>query len=144
MEENNNISEEQFPPKDNTKKTVSLNIIAIGFVLILVGAICGWFAIVDQPPDSADYSQEKYDELIESHNNLVTTLAAVALLFSEIGVIILAWGLFYLPLSSNSELLPKWIRVSLMIGALLFIIRLFTTDISITDAMALGLISEFS
>ena len=114
MEESND-SLEPLPTKETKKHTLSLNIIFIGFVLILLGTIFGWYATVDQPPNSADYSQEKYDELIESHTNLVTTLAAMGLLFSQVGVIVLAWGLFYLPLSSNSELLPEWVRVSLVL-----------------------------
>ena len=141
------MEEDPSPPEINIsnppkKFDLSLNIIFLGFVLIFLGFLFGWYSTVDQPPESADYSPEKYDELLEKHNNMISTLSGTSLLFTNGGLIILAWGLFYLPLSSNSEHLPEWVRVALVLGAMLFLIRLFTTNISIIDALTLGILAQ--
>ena len=48
----------------------------------------------------------------------------------------LVGGLFYKTVNDSNHL-PDWVRVAMMIGALYFMIRLFTTDLSLMDQLEL-------
>ena len=52
------------------------------------------------------------------------------------GVVMLVGGLFYKTVSDSSHL-PDWVRVAMMGGVLYFMIRLFTTDLSLMDQIEL-------
>jgi hypothetical protein len=128
----------QQPPKSSAIPNV---IIAIAFAMLIVGSIVNWASEYDQAPVSADYdTNEEYQEALDDHNDKIFTLQGLTSLLMTTGVIVLAAGLFYVATNGSAHL-PNWVRVSLMAGAMLFLIRLFTTDLSLIDAVTLGILS---
>ena len=112
-----------------------------GFSIIVVSLIFNWMATYDNPPDQDDFSEfndpsEAYQNALEDHQDKIRGYEGIYYLFSSMGVVILVGGLFYKAVSHSSHL-PDWVRVAMMIGVLYFMIRLFTTDLSLMDQIEL-------
>jgi len=116
-------------------------LILSGLSIIVVSLIFSWMATYDNPPDQDDFSEfndpsEAYQNALEDHQDKIRGYEGIYYLFSSIGVVILVGGLFYKTVSHSSHL-PDWVRVAMMIGVLYFMIRLFTTDLSLMDQIEL-------
>ena len=112
-----------------------------GLTIIVVSLIFSWMATYDNPPEQDDFSEfndpsEAYQNALEDHQDKIRGYEGIYYLFSSMGVVILVGGLFYKTVSHSNHL-PDWVRVAMMIGVLYFMIRLFTTDLSLMDQIEL-------
>jgi len=113
-----------------------LIIIIIAFSLLLLGAILNFMADQKEAPDSEDFSFEGYQEALEEYNDSVATLQATSTLFMLCGTIGLGAGLFFYAAEASSHL-PDYTRAALMLGAMYFLVRMATSEISIVDMLTL-------
>ena len=132
----NNKSDKKSPGKQSP---FPLIIIIFAFSLMFLGAILNFMADQKEAPDSEDFSFEGYQEALEEYNDSVSTLQATSTLFILCGTLGLGAGLFFYAAESSSHL-PDYTRAALMLGAMYFLVRMATSDLSIIDALAL---SEF-
>jgi len=136
---------------DKSKRSSSFGIsdafITTAFVLIIFGLVFNWMSDYNQPPDSEEYSMEyseewgggyseEYQDALDDHADKMQSFKGIYELLSSIGVVVLVAGLFF-KASENSEHLPDWVRVTLMAGTLYFMVRLFTTELSLIDTITL-------
>ena len=126
------------PKKKSSEKQspFPLIIIIIAFSLLLLGAILNFMADQKEAPDSEDFSFDGYQEALEEYNDSVATLQATSTLFMLCGTIGLGAGLFFYAAEASSHL-PDYTRAALMLGAMYFLVRMATSEISIVDMLTL-------
>ena len=139
-------AQSSLPPSitDTTKPRfagISDAFIICGLSIIVVSLVFSWMATYDNPPEQDDFSEfndpsDAYQNALENHQDKIRGYEGVYSLFSSTGVVILVGGLFYKTVSDSNHL-PDWVRVAMMIGVLYFMIRLFTTDLSLMDQIEL-------
>jgi hypothetical protein len=131
--------------KTDTKKPrfagLSDAFIIFGLSIIVLSLVFNWMATYDNPPELDDFSEfndpsDAYQNALENHQDKIRGYEGIYSLFSSVGVVILVGGLFYKTVSDSNHL-PDWVRVAMMIGVLYFMIRLFTTDLSLMDQIEL-------
>ena len=133
-----------LPITETTKSKfsgISDAFIICALTLIVISLVFNWMANYDNPPEQDDFSEfsdpsDAYQNALENHQDKIRGYEGVYSLFSSIGVVILVGGLFY-KTASDSNHLPDWVRVAMMIGVLYFMIRLFTSEISLMDQIEL-------
>ena len=128
-----------LPSQVRKKKKQSpfpLIVIIVAFTLMFMGAILDFMADRKEQPDSADFSFEGYQEALEDYNESVETYQATSILFMMCGTIALGAGLFFYAAEASSHL-PDYTRAALMLGAMYFLVRMATSEISIVDMITL-------
>ena len=120
---------------------ISDAVIFAAFVIIITRLVFNWASNYDQPPEEDDFSEsdEPYDDYqnaLEKHESKIKAFEGIYDLFSSTGVVLLVAGLFF-KTTKDSEHLPDWVRVVMMAGVLYFMIRIFTTELSLVDQIAL-------
>ena len=133
-----------LPKTDTTKSRfsgISDSVIICAFALIIISLVFNWMANYDNPPEQDDFSEfsdpsDAYQNALENHQDKINGFEGIYFLFSSIGLVMLVCGLFYKTVSDSNHL-PDWVRVAMMIGVLYFMIRLFTTEISLMDQIEL-------
>ena len=140
--------EAQQPPtikKTYTKKGrftgISDAFIISAFTIIILSLVFNWMANYDNPPDQEDFSEfsdpnDAYQNALENHQDKIKGYEGVYVLCSSVGVVMLVGGLFYKTVDDTSHL-PDWVRVAMIIGVLYFMVRLFTTELSLMDTIEL-------
>jgi len=128
-------------PKPTKTKGLSDAVIISAIAIMLMSIVFNWMSDFSQPPDEEDFSEysnqnEAYQIALEDHQDKVRAYEGIYSLFSAIGVILLVSGLFYKTVN-DSQHLPDWVRVAMMGGVLWFMIRLFTTELSLIDTIEL-------
>ena len=132
-------------PKTNTTKSkfagISDAFIISALLFIVASLVFNWMASYDNPPKEDDFSEfsdpyDAYQNALENHQEKIRGFEGIYSLFSSMGVVMLVGGLFYKTVSDSSHL-PDWVRVAMMGGVLYFMIRLFTTDLSLMDQIEL-------
>lgn len=139
------------PTKTKTIKSKSAGIsdafIVSALAIIIMSLVFNWMASYDNPPEQDDFSEfsdpyDAYQNALENHQDKIRGFEGISSLFSSMGVVLLVGGLFYKTVSDSNHL-PDWVRVAMMIGVLYFMIRLFTTELSLMDQIELiGLINS--
>ena len=139
------------PAKTKTIKSKSAGIsdafIVSALAIIIMSLVFNWMASYDNPPEQDDFSEfsdpyDAYQNALENHQDKIRGFEGISSLFSSMGVVLLVGGLFYKTVSDSNHL-PDWVRVAMMIGVLYFMIRLFTTELSLMDQIELiGLINS--
>jgi hypothetical protein len=133
------------PPKTDATKSrpagISDAFIICAFLIIAISLVFSWEANYDNPPEEEDFDEiwdppDAYQDALEEHQNKIRAYEGIYSLFSSVGVVMLVGGLFYKTVNDSNHL-PDWVRVAMMIGALYFMIRLFTTDLSLMDQLEL-------
>ena len=133
------------PPKTDTTKSrfsgISDAFIICALTIIIVSLVFNWMANYDNPPEQDDFSEfsepyDAYQNALENHQDKIRGFEGIYSLFSSMGVVVLVGGLFYKTVSDSNHL-PDWVRVAMMIGVMYFMIRLFTTDMSLMDQIEL-------
>ena len=132
------IEVDNKPKKRTSEKqsTFPVILIIIAFCLLLLGALLNFMADQKEAPDSADFSFEGYQEALEEYNDSVATLQATSTLFMLCGTIGLGAGLFFYAAEASSHL-PDYTRAALMLGAMYFLVRMATSEISLVDMLTL-------
>ncbi len=132
-------------PKTDTTKSKFVGIsdafILCALTVIAISLVFNWMASYDNPPEEDDFSEfsdpsDAYQNALENHQDKIRGFEGIYSLFSSIGLVMLVGGLFYKTVSDSNHL-PDWVRVAMMIGVLYFMIRLFTTDLSLMDQIEL-------
>ena len=113
-----------------------LIIIIFAFSFMLLGATLNFMAEQKEAPDSEDFSFEGYQEAIDEYNDSVQNLEAISSLFMLFGTIGLGAGLFFYAAEASSHL-PDYARAALMLGAMYYLVRMATSEISIVDMLTL-------
>ena len=143
----------QYPPQTNETETIQSSprssssfsigdaLIFAAFTIIITGLVFNWISDYDQPPVEDDFSDygdpyEAYQTAIEDHASKIQSFAGISSLFSSIGVVLLVAGLFS-KTTKGSEHLPDWVRVVMMAGTLYFMVRLFTSELSLIDMITI-------
>ena len=135
-------SAEPIPkPKRATKNGLSDAVIISAIAVIIISLVFNWMSNFSQPPEEEDFSEysnqnEAYQDALEDHQDKVRAYEGIYSLFSTIGLVMLVSGLFYKTVN-DSQHLPDWVRVAMMAGVLWFMIRLFTTELSLFDTIEL-------
>lgn len=133
------ISDHHLDDGNGGKMKGSMLLIWFSFTLIILGTVLSGMVGLSKPPDSGDYSSEGYQDVYEDYQDKIFTLGGLSSLLMTTGVVTLGAGLFSLSLFSSNQF-PQWVRVALMAGTMLFLVRLFTSDLSIMDSLTLGLL----
>ena len=128
---------EQYLAPQSKKFDGPMALIWGAFTLIMLGVILSGISGLTQPPDSDQFSSLGYQEAYEDYEDRKFTFDGLSSLLMATGTIALAAGLLALSIFS-SDRFPQWVRVALMAGTMLFLVRLFTTDLSITDTIILA------
>ena len=128
-------------PKRAAKKGLSDAVIISAIAIIIMSIIFNWMSDFSQPPKEEDFSEysdqnEAYQDALDDHQDKVRAYEGIYSLFSTIGLVMLVSGLFYKTVN-DSQHLPDWVRVAMMAGVLWFMIRLFTTELSLFDTIEL-------
>ena len=128
-------------PKQATKKGLSDAVIISAIAVIIMSLIFNWMSDFSQPPEEEDFSEysnqsEAYQDALEDHQDKIRAYEGIYSLFSTIGLVMLVSGLFYKTVN-DSQHLPDWVRVAMMAGVLWFMVRLFTTELSLFDTIEL-------
>jgi hypothetical protein len=121
---------------EHSKFNGSMLLVWFSFTLIIIGTFLSGIVSLTQPPDQADYSSDGYQEVYEDYQDRIFTLGGLATLLINIGVVTLGAGLVSLSVLS-SDRFDQWVKVALMAGTMLYLVRLFTSDLSISDTLAL-------
>jgi hypothetical protein len=130
---------------DKSKRSSSFGIsdafITAAFVLIILSLVFNWMSDYNQPPEADEFDANgepnaAYWDALGDHADKIQSFKGIYELLSSIGLVVLVAGLFF-KASENSEHLPDWVRVALMAGTLYFMVRLFTTELSLIDAITL-------
>jgi len=111
-------------------------LISAAFAMFILGTILGWAGSVENTPESEDFTEEGYQKAIDDYNDRTDFFDDFSTLFLSIGVFILGAGLFFYS-TEGSEHLPMWVRVALMAGTMLYLVRMATSDISTVDALTI-------
>jgi|TARA_B110000914_G_C15327750_1_gene383257 hypothetical protein len=113
-------------------------LISAAFVMFILGSILGWAGSAENTPGSEDFnnSAEGYQKAIDDYNDRTDFFDDFSTLFLSTGVFILGAGLFFYS-TEGSEHLPMWVRVALMAGTMLYLVRMATSDISTVDALTI-------
>jgi len=111
-------------------------LIIFSFSLLFLGAILDFMAENKTEPDSDDFSDDGYDKAYEEYTETVKAFSAISDLFFVCGTITLGAGLFFYATEASGHL-PDYVRTALMLGAMYFLIRMLTTEMSIADQLAL-------
>ena len=136
--------------KPNAKKmkisSISDAFIIAAFFIIVTSLVFNWMSDYSTPPEQEDFSEyndpnDAYQIALDNHQEEIRAFEGIYSLFSSIGIVILVAGLFY-KTTHNSEHLPDWVRVAMMGGVLYFMIRLFTSELSIVDQIELLALME--
>ena len=132
------IEVDSKPKKRTSEKqsTFPVILIIIAFCLLLLGALLNFMADQKEAPDSEDFSFEGYQEALEEYNDSVATLQATSTLFMLCGTIGLGAGLFFYATEASNHL-PDYTRAALMLGAMYFLVRMATSEISLVDMLTL-------
>jgi hypothetical protein len=144
---------------DNPKKSImsKLNInpsrwmITLGFSLIIAGSFFNWMSDYSNPPVRDDFDFDGSGDIDGSENDAYSNATneyplkirdyeGISVLMYSTGPVIIGLGLLGLCLDQSCAVLPKWVRVALMAGTMVFLIRLLTTDISLIDMAIAGII----
>ena len=128
-------------PKKSNKKGLSDAVIISAVAIILMSIIFNWMSDFSQPPEEEDFSEysnqgQAYQDALNDHQDKVRAYEGIYSLFSSIGLVMLVSGLFYKTVN-DSHHLPDWVRVAMMGGVMWFLIRLFTTELSLFDTIEL-------
>ena len=128
-------------PKGAAKKGLSDAVIISAIAIIIISIIFNWMSDFSQPPEEEDFSEysdqnEAYQDALDNHQDKVRAYEGIYSLFSTIGLVMLVSGLFYKTVNDSQDL-PDWVRVAMMAGVLWFMIRLFTTELSLFDTIEL-------
>jgi len=128
-------------PKTAAKKGLSDAVIISAIAIIIMSIVFNWMSDFSQPPEEEDFSEysdqnEAYQDALDDHQDKVRAYEGIYSLFSTIGLVMLVSGLFYKTVN-DSQHLPDWVRVAMMAGVLWFMIRLFTTELSLFDTIEL-------
>lgn len=128
-------------PKQSSKKGLSDAVIISAMAIILMSIIFNWMSDFSQPPEEEDFSEysnqgQAYQDALNDHQDKVRAYEGIYSLFSSIGLVMLVSGLFYKTVN-DSHHLPDWVRVAMMGGVMWFLIRLFTTELSLFDTIEL-------
>ena len=115
---------------------IPITIIIIAFSLMFLGIVLEVWAEQKDAPDSEDFSIEGYQEAVEEYNDAVANLEATSPLFLYTGTILLGAGLFFYAAETSSHL-PDYARAALMFGAMYYLVRMGTSDLSIIDMLTL-------
>ena len=126
---------EQYLYAKTRKFDFPMVLVWLSFTLILMSVLLSGIAGLSQPPDSSDYTTEGYAEVLGDYNDKIFTFNGLSSLLMNLGVVTLGAGLLSLSLFS-ADAYPKWVRVALVAGTMIFLIRLFTTDMSMGDTLA--------
>ena len=135
-------SESMTEPISKEKKSFDLptSTVIAAFIMLLLGSFFSWASVYDTAPNLDDYDTgTEYQEAVEKHNKKIQAFEGFSVLLFTSGPIMLAAGLFFVSTRSSHDL-PNWVRVALMAGTMFFIIKLFTTELSIIELMSLGII----
>ena len=132
---------ESTKPKKSNKKGLSDAVIISAVAIILMSIIFNWMSDFSQPPEEEDFSEysnqeQAYQDALNDHQDKVRAYEGIYSLFSSIGLVMLVSGLFYKTVN-DSHHLPDWVRVAMMGGVMWFLIRLFTTELSLFDTIEL-------
>lgn len=128
-------------PKKSNKQGLSDAVIISAVAIILMSIIFNWMSDFSQPPEEEDFSEysnqgQAYQDALNDHQDKVRAFEGIYSLFSSIGLVMLVSGLFYKTVN-DSHHLPDWVRVAMMGGVMWFLIRLFTTELSLFDTIEL-------
>lgn len=128
-------------PKKSNKQGLSDAVIISAVAIILMSIIFNWMSDFSQPPEEEDFSEysnqgQAYQDALNDHQDKVRAYEGIYSLFSSIGLVMLVSGLFYKTVN-DSHHLPDWVRVAMMGGVMWFLIRLFTTELSLFDTIEL-------
>lgn len=128
-------------PKKSNKNGLSDAVIISAVAIILMSIIFNWMSDFSQPPEEEDFSEysnqgQAYQDALNDHQDKVRAYEGIYSLFSSIGLVMLVSGLFYKTVN-DSHHLPDWVRVAMMGGVMWFLIRLFTTELSLFDTIEL-------
>jgi len=140
--------------KPNAKKikisSLSDAIIISAFVIIVTSIVFNWMSDYVNPPDPPESPNplttdewdawntalDDHQDALDDHQEKIRAYEGIYSLFSSIGVVMLVAGLFYKTVN-NSDHLPDWVRVAMMVGVLYFMIRVFTSEISLMEYVEL-------
>ena len=116
-------------------------LIITAFTVIIISLVFNWASDYIQPPAEDEFSEysdpnNAYQIALDEHQDRVRAFEGIFSLFYSVGSVLLVWGLFYKTVS-DSEDLPEWVRVAMMIGVFYFMIRLFTSELSLTETFEL-------
>ena len=129
-------------PKKSNKQGLSDAVIISAVAIILMSIIFNWMSDFSQPPEEEDFETgysnqgQAYQDALNDHQDKVRAYEGIYSLFSSIGLVMLVSGLFYKTVN-DSHHLPDWVRVAMMGGVMWFLIRLFTTELSLFDTIEL-------
>jgi hypothetical protein len=135
----------QIPKKTKAKGRNSSKVsnpdllISVAFFIIIIGIAFSFLSEVSSPPEVDDFedgSEPTYEEALEDHEAQKRAYDGIYFLFSSVGTVILAGGLFF-KATGDSEHLPDWARTALIAGTMWFLVRLFTTELSLFETVTL-------
>ena len=120
---------------------VSDAVIKSALTIIIISLVFNWMANYDNPPERDDFSDfndpnDAYQNALDEHQDKIRGFEGVYSLTSSVGVVMLVGGLFYKTVD-NTNHLPEWARAAMVLGVLYFMIRLFTTELSLFDSIEL-------
>jgi len=133
-------SESMTEPISKEKKSFNFPICIVfaAFIMLLLGSFFNWASDYDGAPNGDDFVDDnEYQEAVVEHNEKIHRFEGFSILMFTSGPIMLAAGLFFVSTRSSHDL-PNWVRVALMAGTMFFIIKLFTTELSIFELAQLG------
>lgn len=87
-------------------------------------------------PNRDDFTDDGYDEAYEEYTESVKSFSEISDLFFVCGTLGLGAGLFFYA-AEASDHLPDYVRTALMLGAMYFLIRMATTELSVMDQLTL-------
>ncbi len=123
-------------PQQRKESPFPLLIIVIAFSFMLLGTISDFMAHQKEMPDSEDFSSEGYQEALDEYYDSVQDLEAISSLLLLCGTIGLGAGLFFYAAEASSHL-PDYARAALMLGAMYYLVRMATSEISIADMLTI-------
>ena len=124
------------PPSKKKQSPFPTLIIVFSFSLMVLGAILDFMATTKEEPERADFSDEGYDEAYDEYTDSVESFSQTSDLFFVVGTLGLGVGLFFYATEASDQL-PEYVRTALMLGAMYFLIRMATTEMSIFDQLSL-------
>ena len=114
-------------------------LIFVAFAMLIIAPIFVLMVSLSDPPDQADFSQAGYQEALDDHDNTMEVLAGLGTLFTTSGVFMLGAGLFFYSIEASEDL-PVWVRTALMAGTMYFLVRMATSNLSLTDMMLISIL----
>ena len=124
------------PPRKKKQSPFPMLIIVFAFCLLFLGAILDFMAQTKDEPNRDDFTDDGYDEAYEEYTESVKSFSEISDLFFVCGTLGLGAGLFFYA-AEASDHLPDYVRTALMLGAMYFLIRMATTELSVMDQLTL-------